>query len=189
MKKNSGSIARRYGTALYECAIDAAKNSDELSFEKFADTVRELLAIFDKKVLSHFKSPILTIEEKNALLELVLDKIYAKSNKLPAEIKDFLKLMIENDRFSELPIVLNNFLIKADNYIGVARATLVSANNLSDTGREEFSQALSSVLKKKIVLETKIDETLRSGFIIKVGNTNVDASLRSRLLNLKESLS
>ena len=85
--------------------------------------------------------------------------------------------------------VLNNFLIKADNYIGVARATLVSANKLSEAGRDEFSHALSSVLKKKIVLETKIDESLRSGFIIKVGNTNVDASLRSRLLNLKESLS
>ncbi|KAB8030884.1 ATP synthase F1 subunit delta [Fluviispira multicolorata] len=189
MKKNSGPIARRYGTALYECAIDASRNGSSLSFEKFADIVRELQATFDKKLLSYFKSPVLTIKEKNELLDIVLSKINTNEKKLPSELKDFLRLMIENARLLELPIVLKDFLIKADEYIGVARATLISANKVTKEGEEDFSSILSSVLRKKIVLETKVDESLRSGFIVKVGNTNVDASLRSRLLNLKESLS
>lgn len=188
MNKFSGPLARRYGTALFECAIEASQKGDPNLFESYVEASRTLMTIFNKKMTSFFINPTLSIEEKKQLLDTVLNKIFV-NKKIPSELSDFLKLMLENHRFSELQMVLKNFLIRADEYAGVARATIISASKLNENGESEFSSVLHNVLNKKIILESKVDESLRSGFIIKVGNTNVDASLRSRLLNLKESLS
>lgn len=186
MNKFSGPLARRYGTALFECGLDAVKKGT--SFNEFVEITRVLASFFTRKMTGFFVNPTLSLEEKLILLDTVLEKIL-EGRKIPLELKEFLKLMLENHRFSEIQPVLKNFLLRADEHIGVARATISSATKLSESGQAEFSSVLESVLNKKIILESKIDESLRSGFVIKVGNTNVDASLRSRLLNLKESLS
>ncbi len=188
MKKFSGPLARRYGTALFECAIDASNKVDSAAFEQFVEYSRVLLSFFDKKMTSFFANHTLSLDEKIILLDIVLEKVF-EHKKIPSELSGFLKLMLENHRFSELQAVLKNFLLRADEHSGIARATIISASSFEDGGTAEFTSVLHSVLNKKIILETEVDESLRSGFIIKVGNTNVDASLRSRLLNLKESLS
>lgn len=188
MNKFSGPLARRYGTALFECALDASRKGDSSVFNDFVDTARILAAFFTRKMTGFFVNPTLTANEKVELLNSVLDKVI-DGGKVPSEFNEFLKLMIENHRFAEIQGVLKYFLLKADEHLGVARASLTSATKLNDSGMTEFSSVLQAVLNKKVILEAKVDESLRSGFIIKVGNTNVDASLRSRLLNLKESLS
>lgn len=188
MNKFSGPLARRYGTALFECVIESSQKGGSNLFEQYIEASRTLMSFFNKKVTSFFINPTLSIEEKKQLLDTVLSKIFV-DKKIPSELTGFLKLMLENHRFSELQMVLKNFLIRADEYAGVARATLISASKLKEGGESEFSSVLHAALNKTIILDTKVDESLRSGFIIKVGNTNVDASLRSRLLNLKESLS
>ncbi len=188
MKKFSGPLARRYGTALFDCAFDASNKGDSTAFEQFVESSRILLSFFNKKMTSFFTNPTLSLEEKIILLDIVLDKVF-EHKKIPPELSGFLKLMLENHRFSELHAALKNFLLRADEQSGIARATIISASSFKDDGTTEFTSVLHSVLNKKIILETEVDESLLSGFIIKVGNTNVDASLRSRLLNLKESLS
>ncbi|APJ02450.1 ATP synthase F1 subunit delta [Silvanigrella aquatica] len=189
MNKFSGPLARRYGNALFECAIDAANKEDSSLFDQYIDCSRILLSVFDKKMRSFFINPTLSYEEKISLLDTVLDKVFSGGKKIPTDLFGFLKIMLENNRFSELPAVLKNFLLKADEHKGVARVKIISASHLNDAGTVDFSSVLESALNKKIIIEAEVDESLRSGFIIKVGNTNVDASLRSRLLNLKESLS
>jgi F-type H+-transporting ATPase subunit delta len=188
MKKFSGPLARRYATALFECAIEASDKDGLNLFDLFVESSRILLLFFDKKMISLFANPTLSLEEKINLLDIVLEKVF-ENNKIPSELSYFLKLLLENHRFSILQTVLKNFLLRADEHLGIARATIISASSLNETGTTDFTSVLHSVLNKKIILETEVDESLRSGFIIKVGNTNVDASLRSRLLNLKESLS
>ena len=188
MNKFSGPLARRYGTALFDCAIDASNKDGSVAFDQFVECSRILLSYFDKKMTSFFANPTLSLDEKISLLDIVLEKVFAHK-RIPSELSGFLKLMLENHRFSELQAVLKNFLIRADEHSGIARATIISASSIKDDGAADFTSVLHTVLNKKIILETEVDASLRSGFIIKVGNTNVDASLRSRLLNLKESLS
>lgn len=188
MSSRSGALARRYGRALFECAIEASRKDNFTQFEQFVVSSRILLSFFSKKVIYFFTNPTLSLSEKNGLLEVVLNKIF--NNKLPPEeFVSFLKLTLENHRFFMIDYVIKDFLLRADEHLGVARATVVSAMSLDENIKADFTTVLHSVLKKNIVLETEIDVSIRSGFIIKIGNTNVDASLRSRLLNLKESLS
>ena len=188
MNKFSGPLARRYGTALYECALEASQKGNSSVFNDFVEVSRVLADFFTRKMTVFFVNPTLSVEEKIVLLNSVTDKILPNKT-IPKELKEFLKIMIENHRFSEIQSVLKNFLLKADEYLGVARVSVTAATQLNENGVAEFASVLQNVLNKKIILGSKVDESLRSGFIIKVGNTNVDASLRSRLLNLKESLS
>ena len=41
---------------------------------------------------------------------------------------------------------------------------------------------------KKVVLETKVDESLLGGFILKVGDNQIDDSLKTKLNNLRREL-
>jgi len=181
MKKSSSTLAKRYGKALYECLVEASKKAG--TFEQYVEIVRTLSVAFDKKVATFFANPVLGNVEKNELLNAALQEI--SLSKLPLEITNFLQLVLEKNRFEALPAILKYVLAKADDHIGITRATVFSARALPEQSITDFAAALSTTLNKKIVLDTKISPDLYSGFILKVGNMKIDASLRFQLSNLK----
>lgn len=189
MKKFSGSLARRYGTAFFDCVIDSIKKNNSIKIESFIEFSHKMLSVFNKDIVALFSNPALVSSQKKELLLDVLKNIESNDSKCPKLINDFLIVMIDNDRFEVLESTLKYFLQIVDDYLGIKRAILVTANKVTNESEAEFKNLLSTSLNKKIVLESKVDPALRSGFIIKLGNTSVDASLRTRLLNLKESLS
>ena len=73
--------------------------------------------------------------------------------------------------------------------LGIARVELVTAHVVSVEEARQFEQALQQSLNKKIVLSQKVDESLKAGYLVRIGNTIVDASLKTRLQGLKEALS
>jgi F-type H+-transporting ATPase subunit delta len=182
MSKNTGALARRYGTALYELLVSSSNSKDD--FSKKVDEVQNLSSILTKNIIQNFQLASLTIEERIQILEFFLLKL--NLDKISPEIISFLKLVLTNKRMPEIKSFFAFFLSKADEYLGVARATFISARNPSDSDIKDFEASLTTSLKKKVVLLTEVDESLKSGFIIKLGNMNIDASLKARLANLKE---
>ena len=189
MKKHSGALARRYGTALYQSIIESIEKNGADYFENVSRSVRLLLSGLNKKVISFFSNPSLTFEEKKIILSDLLDLIFKVDNSsAPTELKSFLILLIDNDRFSEIIPILNFFLKKSDEFLGITRATIISYRPLAGSELSIFSDELTASLKKKVIMSQEVDASLRSGFVLKIGNVNIDASLRARLNSLKESL-
>ena len=77
-------------------------------------------------------------------------------------------------------------MTKSDEYLDIARATFISARPIREQDSKDFEASLQQVLNKKIVFKTELDESLKSGFIVKLGHTNIDASFKARLNSLKE---
>lgn len=190
MRKFSGPLARRYGTALYESALQISQTSDGMVlFEKTTEQARFISEIFDKNMVSAFNMPHATHTEKIALLENIIEIAFSKTKQeIIPQLMSFLKLLVENKRISEVNTILNFFLKKADEFLGVTRVTIVSALGTKQSDMQDFESHIANATKKKIICNYEQDPTLLSGFVIKVGDATIDASLKSRLSHLKESL-
>ena len=183
MNKYSGALARRYGTALFEIIVAASKNKDD--FEKRVAQIRLISSFCKKSVITNFLLASLTNEEKIQTLEFFLQNISSQEAIYP-EIVSFLKVVLINKRLRDIKAFFYFFLTKSDEYLGIARATFISARPLREQDSKDFEASLQQVLNKKIVFKTELDESLKSGFIVKLGHTNIDASFKARLNSLKE---
>ncbi|MDH3883693.1 MAG: ATP synthase F1 subunit delta, partial [Desulfobacterales bacterium] len=84
---------------------------------------------------------------------------------------------------------INDYYQKlADELKGVARASLVSAIDLSADTVEKIRVALSKKTKKDIILEVEQDPELIGGIITKIGDLVWDGSIKTQLINMRESL-
>jgi F-type H+-transporting ATPase subunit delta len=84
---------------------------------------------------------------------------------------------------------INDFYQKlADEVTGVARATVTSAGEISADAVERIREALSRRTGKEIVLEVKQDPGLIGGLVTQIGDLVLDGSIRTQLLNMRESL-
>jgi F-type H+-transporting ATPase subunit delta len=183
MNKFSGALARRYGTALFEILTAASTNKED--FEKRVAQVRLIASFCKKRVVTNFLLPSLTIDEKFKMLEFFLQNVLGQDTVYP-EIFSFLKLVLVNKRLQEIKPIFYFFLTKSDEYLGIARATFISARPIQEQDSKDFESSLQKVLNKRIIFKTELDESLKSGFIVKLGHTNIDASFKSRLNSLKE---
>jgi F-type H+-transporting ATPase subunit delta len=84
--------------------------------------------------------------------------------------------------------ILGEFLSQTDIRLGVCRAELITARPVSQAQASEFEVHLGKCLNKKTILSSRIDTTLKAGYIVKIGNTLIDASLKTKLSRLKDTL-
>lgn len=188
MKKFSGPIARRYGSALFDSALDISQKSGTAAFEKFIELVHTSSQAFDKKTIALFKNPNLSSIEKNTLLTALVEKLMPKGKYYFSELASFLNLLVENQRIDEIHTIANFFFKKADEFLGLTRVSITAAHQLTQNEIQDLESALARTLDKKIISHFQEDPSLLAGFIVKIGNMSVDASLKYRLSHLKESL-
>lgn len=178
MKKSSGQIVRRYSVAMFESAVESK------SVAEVTSQVRMMSNAFCADIQEFFMSPRIEESQKISVIESLIQE-----KKLAPALAGTLRVLLANGRFSLITEVLADYLVKSDALEGIVRAEVVSAHALSASEVKEFESSLALALKQKVTLSQSVDSALRAGFIVKMGNTVVDASLRSRLLSLKESLS
>ena len=84
---------------------------------------------------------------------------------------------------------INDFYQKlADELKGIARASLVSATELSAETVEKIRAALSKKTGKDIILDVEQDPSLIGGIVTRIGDLVLDGSIKTQLLNMRESL-
>jgi F-type H+-transporting ATPase subunit delta len=103
-------------------------------------------------------------------------------------MESFLVLLFEKGRFGFLGHINDFYQKLADELKGIARATVTSAGELSADAVERLRAVLSKRTGKDIVLEVKQDPGLIGGLITQIGDLVLDGSIRTQLLNMRESL-
>jgi F-type H+-transporting ATPase subunit delta len=112
-------------------------------------------------------------EEAGDLNPVVMSFVYDLSvNKQLSLLKDII------DEFSRLAMV-RNF---------ITRAEIITATRLDDEDISNIEKRLSALVGKKIFLEQRVDPLIVGGFIIKLGSTRLDASVRSRLDSMRKEI-
>lgn len=169
-------VARRYAKALADVL------SDE-KLEKILSEVKVLDSVIDEKAVRYFKSPVVPLEKKKGLIEQVLQKIEASE-----ELKRVLVLMAEKDRLGIIKDFVSEFEKFVNLRLGVVKAEIVSAVEIDEETLSKIREKIENLFGKKAEITTKLDPSIIGGFIIKVGDKVLDASVRTQLENLKKAI-
>lgn len=169
-------IARPYAAALFDLA-NQAKAVEET--EKSLDAVAGLIASSDD--FSRFlKSPTISADAKSETLEVILGKA-----KTPEFVANTLRLVAKNGRLFALPAIIAAYKALAAEARNEVTADVASATPLSKEQEKELAKVLKDKVGKSVSLNTRVDESLIGGLVVKVGSKMIDTSLKTKLSAMK----
>lgn len=181
---DNNTIARPYATAIFELANDAGELN---AWSESLTIAGQLLA--DRGLVEYLGNPQFNDAQR---LEF-LSGLFAKAGATTLAGKDhkgtnFLKLLIEYGRIRVLPEIAAHFELKKAAVENTVDATVTSASKLTDKQVAEIAASLKKRLGRDVKIETKLDENLIGGAVIRAGDVVIDGSLRARLEGLANSL-
>ena len=172
-------IARRYAKALL---LIGKEDGQTESYREELAGVAALMAR-ENQLAEMISNPLYNAGERRKVLESVVGKLG-----LSKVMSSFLLLLFEKGRIGFVDSINEFFQQLADELKGVARASLVSANELTNEAIEKIRSALSKKTGKEIVLEVQQDPSLIGGIVTRIGDLVLDGSIKTQLLNMRESL-
>ncbi|ADU97614.1 ATP synthase F1 subunit delta [Thermovibrio ammonificans] len=169
-------VARRYAKALAEVLPD-----DRL--EAVLNELKTVVSLFDDKAIKYFKNPIIPVEKKKALLEKVLEKVQVSK-----ELKRVLELMAERNRLGLLREFLQEFEQFVNARLGVVKAEVTTATEIDEETLNRIKAKIEEIFGKKAEITVKLDPSIIGGFVVKVADKVLDASIKSQLEALKKAI-
>ncbi len=128
-------------------------------------------------------NPLYDAVDRKKLLQAIVGKL-----NLSKVMSSFLILLYDKGRFDFVSSINELYQKLADELKGIARASLVSATELSSETVEKIRTSLSKKTGKDIILDTKQDPDLIGGIVTRIGDLVLDGSIKTQLLNMRESL-
>jgi F-type H+-transporting ATPase subunit delta len=172
-------VGARYALALFDLAKDEGRIAQ---VEKDLKEIKAMLrGSSDLRTL--VGSPKFNAEAKGKGLAAV----GAKARFNPTTQK-FLGLLAANGRAGALASVITSFESLAATHRGAISAEVVSAVPLTAAQSKGIQAALRQALGKDPEIETRVDPSILGGLKVKVGSRLYDASLKSKLDQLKFAL-
>lgn len=176
MKKNT-KASSRYAKALLELAIENKNLDSVMGDMNFLLQTNDDSREFELLVAS----PVVNSTKKIEIFE----KVFEQFEKVTMS---FITLVTENRRESLLPQIATAFIEQVKEHKGIVPVTLISAKKLDDATKGSIIAKISDTVKGQLEVEEKIDESLIGGFVVRMGDTRIDASVSSQLNNLKQRL-
>lgn len=137
----------------------------------------------DKRFKLLFASQIFSEDEKKKALDQILSHM-----KVSPQGAKFLTLIITQGVVSAIKEIISASLSVYEGKIGKVTAEVSSPVALDENYSNRLKAALRAMTNKEVEIESSLDPSLIGGFIVKVGSTVYDSSLRGQLQLLKAEL-
>jgi F-type H+-transporting ATPase subunit delta len=169
-------VAIRYAKALLglaeeQNAVEAVKD-DMVLFYKTVRSSPELGAVLANPVVPHGK--------KKAILA---DIFSAKINKVSLAM---FNIMVNKGRAEVLYTTSHEFIALYDIKYNITYAKVVSAAELSEANKKMLFDEVQKAIGGVIKLNTQVDPSLIGGFVITVGDRQIDTSVATSLKKIKK---
>jgi F-type H+-transporting ATPase subunit delta len=129
---------------------------------------------------------ITTTQYAKSLYEATTGKSQGEINNI---LENFVKILSKNNQLKFKENIIAKFEEIYNQENGIVLAEITSREKISGKLEKEIESFISKKYKaKEVVIENKIDENIKGGIIIKVGDEVLDASIKSQLANLKNLL-
>ena len=171
-------IANRYAEALFQ--LSEEENITKEIYNELHDVVEVIKN--NKELDNVLKSPLVAKNEKTQLIEALFN------NKINNDLKNFLKILVEKGRISSLKSIELTFKELLNDKHNIIEGTVISAIALTEKQVKELEEKLSKKYNKNVTLENEVDQSILGGVLVRLGNTQIDGSVKTRLNNIKNNL-
>lgn len=172
-------IEKRYAEALVGLS---AQNG---AIDEYRQELQVVVDLFNS--LQDFKLFLLNPEVKTEVKKTVVKNVF--DGKAKKELVNFLLLLLDKGRISNLPGILVEYVKSADKIRNILDMTIISSAPLEDrqiSNILEKYKHLYNATNANVVLE--IDQSLIGGVKVRIGDKVIDGSVRGRLESLRELL-
>lgn len=174
---NDSKISVRYSRAIFQTALEK-KKLDEVNQDMLF--ILEVCKIPEAKEFLH--SPIIVPSKKEAIFHKMLG---GNVEKITLSLID---LIVKNGREIYIPAIARNFIYTTMKYRGITESLLTTAIKVDAKVKKQIIDLISEVFKTKVELTENIDADIVGGFILRVDDNYIDASIRNKLRKIKKEL-
>ncbi len=174
---NESRISVRYSRAIFESAVEM-KILDKVNQDMIL--IREVCKNPD--VIEFLDSPIIMPSQKTEILHRIL------GNNIQELSMSLVDLVVSHGREKYLPAIARVFIHEQMEYNGITECILTTAVEVDSKVKKEISDLISGLFKTKVDLKENIDKEIIGGFILKVADNYIDASVRNKLRKIKKEL-
>ena len=168
-------LARRYATSLLDLASERNMvdkvYSDMLLVSETISASRELSRLL--------KNPIVNTDKKDGVIKSLF------GNKIDAMTMSFFNIITRKGRESHLEDIAKSFIELYKAQKGIETAYITTAVPLDGAMREKIMSVVKQAKGNQVELVEKVDKNIIGGFVLRVGDEQVDTSISKELRNLK----
>jgi ATP synthase F1 delta subunit len=171
-------VDKTYAKGLFLAAEEMSKTAEIM------EEARELGEIFDKEMefFEFIRSPIVSSNEKKQILRKVFE------GRISKEMFNFILVLVDKGRVSHFPRIIRQYELLLYESQGFSRGIIYSALPLSEDQLRLFEQKTGEMINKEVRLDNRSDKSLIGGVRIFIEGRLIDASVKKRLDDLKETL-
>jgi F-type H+-transporting ATPase subunit delta len=172
-------VARRYASALADVVLQRGE-AREVQAEL---TAWEQMIQSSPNLLEVFRNPTIALDKKRALL----NKLIERTKPRPTTV-NFLKVLLQNQRLTELGEINRRFAEVLDARAGMVAANVKTARPVPADSQQRLQAKLTSLTNKKVRINFATDPELIGGLVTRIGSTVYDGSVRNQLQLIKERM-
>ena len=172
-------IADRYAQALFEVGEETQTTSELYQeLKQLVDILNE-----NKDLYNFLKSPLIGRDDKKNVMKNIFE------NQLSKNMNNFLKIVIDKDRMSTIGNIQESYKNLLNDKNNILEGTVITAVALNEKEIKDLEKNLSTKYNKNVTLTNVVDETILGGVLVKLGNEEIDGTIRTRLSRMKKQLS
>lgn len=172
-------VARRYASALADVVLqrnEAREVQQELV--TWAETIRTNANLHEV-----FANPTIGLDQKRKVLNKLIDIARPR----PTTV-NFLKVLLQNQRLTDLDEINRKFATVLDDRAGVVAARVTTARPVADDTQQTLRTKLRDLTGKSVRIEFDTDPEMIGGLVTRIGSTIYDGSVRNQLEQIKEKM-
>lgn len=170
-------VARRYARAVFEIG------RDDQDLDGWLRDLRVTRDVFEDPTLRAFlESPAVPTDQKLQMIDNSLGTLGAKA-------RNFAFLLVQNRRTNLIGDIVAAYEDELDKLRGVVHARVTTAVPLNERAAADVRSRLVQLTgARQVELTTTVDPTIIGGFVARIGDRLIDASVVGRLNALRDSL-
>ena len=173
-----GVISVRYARALLKSAMDAGK--EDKVYQEMLTLAKSYL---DVPLLRHtIDNPMLSKDKKEALL-------LTACGERPSDLtKAFVSLVLKEDRENVAQFMANSYITLYRKQKNVIRGKFTTAARVSAETEQKMRRMVESKTNGTVEFETEVNPDIIGGFILEYDTYRMDASVKSKLNSILNTL-
>ena len=104
-------------------------------------------------------------------------------------LKNFFKILVEKGRITSVEAIEATYKELLNEKNNILEGYVISAVPMDNEKIKELETELSKKYNKYVTLENKVDKSVLGGVLVRLGNTEIDGTIKTRLDGLKNQLS